>query len=77
MPPKANPPQEKSSASRGISLAGNEHNFTKTVNKKDVVNDSQMAKARARKEIQGGNSSYTVQRKVYFSKNKERYINFK
>lgn len=67
-PPKANPSQEKASASRGIWLARNEHNFTNTVNKKDIVNDSQMAKTRARKEIQGKNSSYTVQRQVYFTK---------
>lgn len=65
-PPRANPSQEKSSASRGIWLAENGHNFTKTVNKKDSVNESQMVKSRARKEIQGKNYSYVFQRQLYF-----------
>lgn len=69
-PSKANPPPEESSASR-IWLAGKEHNETKPVNKKDVVNDSQMAKARARKETQRGNPSYAVQRQVFILTKKE------
>lgn len=32
-------------------VAGNEHNFTKTVNKKDIVNDNLMAKARAKRKF--------------------------
>lgn len=45
--------------------------LTKTMNKKTTVNDSQMAKARARKETQRGNPSCTVQEQVFFLKNKE------
>ncbi|KAK2538160.1 Serpina10 [Columba livia] len=59
-----NPSQEESSASRRIQLAGEEYNSRKTVNKKDIANNSQMAKARARKEIQRRNPSDMVQEQV-------------
>jgi len=49
---------------------GKDENQTKTMNKKNTVNDSQVAKAGARKETQRGNPSHTVQKQVFLT-NKE------